>query len=172
MNVYEAIAAMADRSQRGHASQLLFRAEAAARGYVPSTPEWPVSMDHVLIDAQQPHRLLRIEVKQSAQRTNAGGYVVELRGSQGIGGREGSKKAKERLHEYHKSVDVIAIFLPAAECWYLIPETKLRGKSNVTLRPDKPHSKFDSYKDAWHLIGGWMHEVGDTNTEVTSLGGG
>lgn len=165
MNVYQAIAAITDRSRRGYASQLLFRAEAAARGYVPATPEWPLSMDHVLIDAEHPHRLLRVEVKQSAQKTAAGGYVVELRGSQGIGGAEGSKKGKERLHEYEKSVDLIAIFLPMAECWYLIPEAELRGKSRVTLAPGKPRSRYIRHKENWDLIRRSMHEVGDAETE-------
>ena len=79
--IYDVIASIEDRSLRGYASQLLFRAEVAARGFVPSTPEWNLTMDHVLIDINKPHRLLRVEVKQSAQRRKSGSYVVELRGS-------------------------------------------------------------------------------------------
>jgi len=164
VSIYDAIASIEDRSRRGYASQLLFRAEAAARGYVPSTPEWNLSMDHILIDAEHPHRLVRVEVKQSAQE-RSGGYVVELRGSQGIGGSEGSKKGQARLHEYEKSVDIIAIFLPLASCWYLIPEAKLRGASNVTLRPDNENSKHFEYREAWHVIDASMHAVGDAPTE-------
>lgn len=170
MSVYDEIAKIRDRSLRGYAAQLLFRAEVAARGFVPSTPEWNLSMDHVLIDIERPHRLLRVEVKQSAQKAKSGGYVVELRGSQGIGGKEGSKKGKQRLHYYEKSVDLIAIFLPLAQCWYLIPEAQLRNKrgdpsSSVTLNPDKPESKFHAYKENWDVISESMHEVGDAPTE-------
>jgi hypothetical protein len=167
MSIYAAIAAIGDRSRRGYASQLLFRAEAAARGYVPSTPEWNVSVDHILIDADHPHRLVRVEVKQSALRSPSGGHIVELRGSQGIGGTEGSKRGKERLHAYEKSVDLIAIFLPLASCWYLIPEAKLRGRSNVTLNPHREGSRFYEYKEAWGLIDASMHAVGDSATERT-----
>jgi hypothetical protein len=178
MSVYDEIAKISDRSLRGYAAQLLFRAEVAARGFVPSTPEWNLSMDHVLIDIEKPHRLLRVEVKQSAQKSKArlGGYVVELRGSQGIGGKEGAKKGKERLHYYEKSVDLIAIFLPLAQCWYLIPEAQLRNKhgdpsSSVSLNPNNPESKFYAFKENWDVIGASMHEVGDAPAEVEPLTG-
>ena len=67
-------------------------------------------------------------------------------------------------------MDVIAIFLPHAHCWYLIPEAKLRNKkgepsSSVTLNPDDPNSKFYSYKENWEVIDQSMHEVGDAPTE-------
>lgn len=165
MDVYDAIAAIEDRSLRGYASQLLFRAEVAARGYAPSTPEWNLSMDHVLIDIMAPHRLLRVEVKQSLQKSRAGGWVVELRGSQGIGGKEGSKKGKERLHEYERSVDLIAVFLPAERCWYLVPEVELRGRSSVTLTPSRGESNLIRYKDAWDQIAAGLHDVGDSPAE-------
>jgi hypothetical protein len=166
MDIYDSIAAIEDRSLRGQASQLLFRAEAAARGLVPSTPEWPLTMDHILIDRESPHRLLRVEVKQSQQKRANGAFVVELRGSQGIGGAAGSKKGKERLHEYELSVDLIAIFLPLARCWYLIPEAQLRGRSSVTLNPGDSESKFDEWRDNWDVISEMMHSVGDSGTET------
>lgn len=165
MSVYDEIADIEDRSKRGYAAQLLFRAEVAARGYVPSTPEWNISVDHILIDANRPYRLLRVEVKQSKQQTRSGGFVVELRGSQGIGGSAKSKKGKERLHDYERSVDLIAIFLPLAACWYLVPEKALRGRSSVTLNPNAPGSAFSEYKDAWDFIESGMHEVGDAPVE-------
>lgn len=166
MDVYDSIAAIKDRSLRGQASQLLFRAEAAARGFVPSTPEWPLTMDHILIDNTAPHRLLRVEVKQSQQRRANGSFVVELRGAQGIGGAAGSKKGRERLHEYERSVDVIAIFLPLARSWYLIPEAKLRSRSSVTLNPSDPTSKFYEWRDNWGVIADKMHSVGDAPIET------
>jgi hypothetical protein len=165
MSIYDAIAAITDRSRRGYASQMLFRAEAAARGFVPSTPEWNLSMDHILIDADHPHRLVRVEVKQSAQPSKSGGYVVELRGSQGPGGAAGAKKGKERLHEYEKSVDLIAIYLPLAKVWYLVPEAELRGRSSVTLKPDDDDFRLAKYKECWSLIDRSMHAVGDAATE-------
>lgn len=165
MRIYEAIAKIEDRSLRGYAAQLLFRVEVAARGFAPSTPEWNLTLDHVLIDIAAPHRLLRVEVKQSQQERANGGFVVELRGAQGIGGTTGSKKGKERLHEYELSVDLIAIFLPRAECWYLIPEAELRGRSSVTLNPKKKTSKFFKYKDNWKVIDSGMHSVGDAPAE-------
>src|SRR2546425_10101952 len=95
-DIYKAIAAINEktfpshaRSVRGNAAQLLFRAEAAARGLVPSSPAWNLTLDHILIDYFQPNRLVRVEVKQSQQEKN-GRYTVELRSSQGIGGTTGS----------------------------------------------------------------------------------
>lgn len=142
-NIYEAIAGITEttfpqhaRSVRGNVAQLLFRAEAAARGLVPCSPAWNLPVDHILIDYFEQHRLVRVEIKQS-QQERKGRFTVELRSSQGIGGSEGSKKGAERLHAYQKSVDVFAILLPKAACWYLIPTAVLQGKSNISISPDK-----------------------------------
>lgn len=158
-DVYDAIASIDDRSLRGYASQLLFRAEVVARGFAPSTPEWPLSLDHILIDVKAPRKLLRVEVKQSQQQKRNGSFLIELRGSQGIGGSAGSKKGKERLHPYSETIDLFAIFLPKARCWYLIPEFELRGRSSVTLNPSAQQSTFSGYKDAWDQLDKNMHEV-------------
>lgn len=159
------------RSIRGYAAELLFSAEAAARGFVPATPGWNISMDLILVDVEHPHRLVRVEVKQSIQKASGkpGGYVVELRSAQGIGGAEGSKKGEERVREYNLSVDLLALYLPLEKTWYIVPESELRGRSSVTLRPGEAESRLIDYREAWHLIGESMHEVGDAPTELDDV---
>jgi len=156
VGIYKAIELLDERHIRGHAAGLLFRAEAAARGYVPSTPEWNISIDHILIKQDDHAHLVRIEVKQSKQvrkrKKNGPGYTVELRTAQGIGGASGSKKGKERLHKYEGAVDMFAVLLAGTNEWYLIPENKLRGKSSVTLCPEDPKAPFAIFKDNWAIL--------------------
>jgi hypothetical protein len=156
VGIYKAIEHIAERHVRGHAAGLLFRAEAAARGYVPSTPEWNISIDHILIDQDDHARLVRDEVKQSKQarerKKNGPGFTVELRSSQGIGGTSGSKKGKQRLHKYAGAVVVFAILLAGTNDWYIIPEKQLRKRSSVTLCPDDANDSFKKYKNQWEVI--------------------
>jgi len=98
VGIYKAIEQLDERHIRGHAAGLLFRAEAAARGYVPSTPEWNISIDHILIKQDNHSHLVKVEVKQSKQtrirKKNGPAYTVELRTAQGIGGTTGSKQVR------------------------------------------------------------------------------
>lgn len=156
VGIYKAIEMLDERHIRGHAAGLLFRAEAAARGYVPSTPEWNIQIDHILIKQDNHSHLIRVEVKQSkqARKRKKGGpaFTVELRTAQGIGGTSGSKKGKARLHKYEGSVDMFAVLLAGTNEWYLIPEEKLRRKSSVTLCPEDPKALFAEFKDNWAIL--------------------
>jgi hypothetical protein len=156
VGIYKAIEKVDERHIRGHAAGLLFRAEAAARGYVPTTPEWNISIDHILISQEDHSILVRVEVKQSRQarqrKINGPAFTVELRTSQGIGGTTGSKKGKDRLHKYKGAVDIFAILLAGTNEWYIIPESKLRNKSSVTLCPYDPTDVYKKYKDNWKVL--------------------
>lgn len=156
VGIYKAIEEVEERHIRGHAAGLLFRAEAAAHGYVPTTPEWNISIDHILISQEDHSILVRVEVKQSRQarkrKNNGPAYTVELRTSQGIGGTTGSKKGKARLHKYKGAVDVFAILLAGTNEWYIIPEKKLRNKSCVTLCPFDSSDPFKKFKNNWEVL--------------------
>jgi hypothetical protein len=156
VGIYNAIAGIDDRDIRGHTAALLFRAEAAARGFVPTTPEWNIPIDHILISRRDPRYLVRVEVKQSRQirKRKHGGdcFTVELRTSQGIGGSTGSKKGKQRLHKYERAVDVFAILPAGTNQWYLIPEKSLRGKSSVSLCPEDDNSPFHEFRGNWAIL--------------------
>ncbi|WP_395737068.1 hypothetical protein [Prosthecobacter sp.] len=158
VGIYKAIEQLDERHIRGHAAGLLFRAEAAARGYIPSTPEWNISIDHILIKQDDHAKLVRVEVKQSKQarmrKKNGPAFTVELRTAQGIGGTSGSKKGQKRLHKYEGAVDMFAILLAGTNEWYLIPERGLRGRSSVTLCPEDSNAAFAEYKDNWAVLAG------------------
>ena len=162
-NVYDAIAEITedsmfgthDRSMRGHVTQLLFKAEVAARGFVPCTPEWNIPMDSIVVRYGEWNRILRVEVKQSMQESpkGSGRYVIELRGSQGIGGTEGSKKGDARLHAYGKSVDIIAAYIVKEKCWYLLPQTAVKGQMSFSVNPSNPKSnEYEQYRDNWSIL--------------------
>ena len=162
-DIYDAIAEITedswfgthDRSMRGHVTQLLFKAEVAARGFVPCTPEWNIPMDSIIVRYGEWNKILRVEVKQSMQESpkGSGRYVIELRGSQGIGGTTGSKKGSERLHDYGVSVDVIAAYIVKEKCWYIVPEKAVKGQMSFSVNPSNPKkNEYEKYRNGWDIL--------------------
>jgi hypothetical protein len=58
-------------------------------------------------------------------------------------------------HVYKKdSFDFVAAYVIPEDVWYILPEKVVRGMSTVGLCPAMPGSKYDAYKEAWHLLRG------------------
>ena len=52
------------------------------------------------------------------------------------------------------SFDFIAAFVVPEDVWYILPEKTVRGMSSLGLNPSSRASKYDAYKEAWHLLRG------------------
>jgi hypothetical protein len=53
-----------------------------------------------------------------------------------------------------REVDILAVYLKAADTWYIVPCNALDGKVSLWFYPDNPDSKakYEKYKEAWDLI--------------------
>lgn len=50
------------------------------------------------------------------------------------------------------SFDLLAAYVVEGECWYIIPEGKILGRSSVSLYLDSKKAKYESYREAWNLL--------------------
>lgn len=51
------------------------------------------------------------------------------------------------------SYDFLAAYVIYDDAWYIIPEERVRGLAKVTLYPQSSKSKYQKYREAWHLLG-------------------
>jgi hypothetical protein len=84
-------------------------------------------------------RIVRVQVKSTIFRQGTG-YSCSLKDSRG---------------PYKKgSFDFVAAYVIPEDVWYILPEKLVRGMWCVGLYPDLEGSKYNAYKEAWHLLRG------------------
>ena len=82
--------------------------------------------------------LLRIQIKSTRCRHSDEAYKCHI----------DSNGTPYTLHE----LDFIAAYVIPAKVWYIIPLAATRGQTEVLLAPNRPHSKYAQFKEAWHLL--------------------
>jgi hypothetical protein len=56
------------------------------------------------------------------------------------------------------SFDFLAAYVIPEDAWYIIPEEKVRGMKSVSLATNCNKSKYERYREAWHLLEGAKRE--------------
>ena len=120
---------------RGEWAEMRFMTRAAERGLMVSRP-WGDSAPYDLM-VEHRGRILRIQVKSTCcKRDNC--YKCHV-ASNGI------PYPKDRL-------DFIAAYVIPADTWYIIPIDAVGAQAHLLLAPHRKGSKYDRYKEAWHLL--------------------
>ncbi len=57
-------------------------------------------------------------------------------------------------------LDFIAAYVIPADAWYIIPTEATNHQEQILLSPHRQNSKYDRYKEAWHLLCGEPAHVG------------
>ena len=57
-------------------------------------------------------------------------------------------------------LDFIAAYVIPADAWYIIPTEATNHQEQILLSPHRQNSKYDRYKEAWHLLRGEPAHVG------------
>jgi len=57
-------------------------------------------------------------------------------------------------------LDFIAAYVIPADAWYIIPTEATNHQEQILLSPHRQNSKYDRYKEAWHLLCGEPAQVG------------
>jgi hypothetical protein len=57
-------------------------------------------------------------------------------------------------------LDFIAAYVIPADAWYIIPTEATNHQQQILLSPHRQNSKYDRYKEAWHLLRGEPAHVG------------
>jgi hypothetical protein len=123
-----------NKKQRGEWAESVFMARAHEHGLPVSKPwgdSWPY--DFVVGTTG---RFVSVQVKSTLNRP-VSGYVCTV-----------------QAHRPYPagSFDFVAAYIIPADTWYILPAAFIQGMKVVTLQPDSPGSKYEPYREAWHLL--------------------
>jgi hypothetical protein len=123
--------------RRGEWVELVFAVRATGLGLALGRP-WGESIRYdFTVDAGW--RIVRVQVKSTMFREGSG-YSCSLKDSRG---------------PYKKgSFDFVAAYVIPEDVWYILPEKVVRGMWSIGLYPKLERSKYNCYKEAWHLLSG------------------
>jgi len=124
-----------DKKLRGEWAELCFMVRAAEHGLQISKPWGEMrSYDFVL---GRPGFFVAVQVKSTIFEQDTG-YNCTVRGG----------------HACYPpgSFDFLAAYVVLEDAWYIIPEAEVVGLDSVTLYPDSQRSKYERFREAWHLL--------------------
>jgi PD-(D/E)XK endonuclease len=124
-----------DKKQRGEWAESVFLARAHEHGLPVSKPWGELSSYDFIIG--RTGRFVSVQVKSTLMKQH-GGYACTIRGG----------------HKAYApgSFDFVAAYVVPADAWYILPATLVHGKRSIWFFPDSPTSKYERYREAWHLL--------------------
>jgi len=51
-----------------------------------------------------------------------------------------------------RDIDIIAALIIPTDTWYILPIRATHRQSDILLTPNSPRTKYERYKEAWHLL--------------------
>jgi hypothetical protein len=139
-----------NKKQRGEWAESVFMAKAHERGLPVSKPwgdSWPY--DFVVGTTG---RFVSVQVKSTLNRP-VSGYVCTVQSHHGPYAAG--------------SFDFVAAYVIPKDTWYIIPAAVMQGMKWVTLQPDSPSSKYEPYREAWHLLREAIAAKEETNDDAS-----
>jgi len=126
--------------RRGEWAELQFMAKAAKLGLGVSKPWGEFSRYDMVIETGG--RFVSVQVKSTIHRSVGGCYICKVAPS--------VTSKPYQLGEF----DFLAAYVIAEDVWYIIPaRLVIHGTMGaIRLYPSKPTSKYQPYKEAWHLL--------------------
>jgi len=125
-----------NRKRRGEWAEMYFMTCAAERGLHVSRPYG--DSDHFDFIIGDHGCLLRVQVKSTLSRWMKG-YGCNVRAT---------RSRRYAPDDY----DFLAVLVIPRQVWYIIPAELATRRAKLLLSPDLPNSKYEPYRDAWHLL--------------------
>ena len=141
-----------DKKRRGEWAESVFMARAHEHGLPVSKP-WGDSSSYDFV-VGRPGRFVAVQVKCTVARSENGkGYVCSTCSS----------------HKRYRpgSFDFLVAYVVLEDAWYIIPEEKIRRKLSISLLTQCSESRYEQYREAWHLMREALAAQEET-TEVAS----
>jgi hypothetical protein len=122
------------KKQRGEWAESVFLARASERGLPVSKPWGDMCPYDFVVGTTG--RFVSVQVKSTVNRP-VSGYVCTV-----------------QAHKPYPagSFDFVAAYVIPTDTWYILPAELIQGMKWVTLQPDSPNSKYEPYREAWHLM--------------------
>jgi hypothetical protein len=121
---------------RGEWAELRFMARAAENGLIVTKP-WGESARYDFV-LEHEGCLFRVQVKSTLFKIEDRGYRCNVLTNHGPYAQN--------------QIDYIAAYIIELDLWYIIPAAAIVGQRHVSLYPRSEHSKYNAYKEAWHLL--------------------
>lgn len=124
-----------DRKLRGEWVESVFMARAGEHGLPVSRPWGEMSSYDFVIG--KTGRFVSVQVKSTISVLGTG-YICTVRGG----------------HKAYPagSFDFLAVYVVLEDAWYIIPAKFTWGKRSITLYPKSPTTKYEKYREAWHVL--------------------
>jgi len=120
---------------RGEWAELRFMVRATELG-LPVTKPWGDNSPYDLV-IESNRRFLRVQVKCTRFRR----------------GRSYKCHLDSNGHAYTPDqIDFIAAYVIPTDTWYILPIKATNAQPDILLTPQNPRSKYEKYKEAWHLL--------------------
>ena len=126
---------IADKKQRGEWAESVFMAKAHEHSLPVSKPWGELSSYDFVIG--KTGRFVSVQVKSTMSQMGRG-YVCTVRGG----------------HKAYRagSFDFLAVYVVAADAWYILPFKVFQGKRSLAFYPNSPKARYENYREAWHLL--------------------
>jgi len=140
---------------RGEWAEMRFMARAAEHGLVVTKP-WGEST-HYDFAVECEGRFLKVQVKSTMHRISKS-YILKFHGSQQTPYAKGD-------------FDFLAGYVIPLDVWYIIPaEAAMRGTGDLCVTPDSPKTRYEHYREAWHLLQGKPAEEERSSSTSRAVG--
>jgi len=134
-----------NKKRRGEWAEMIFMTRAAERR-IPISKPWGDTTSYDFV-AGRPGHFKAVQVKCTLCEIAEGldkGYLCTVCSS-GRPYRRGS-------------FDFLAAYVIQEDVWYLIPEEEILGKKSISLATHCVEARYESYREAWHLLGDCCEE--------------
>jgi len=124
-----------DKKLRGEWAEMVFMTRIIELG-IPISKPWGEMQSYDFVVGRT-RRFVSVQVKSTICEVGTG-YVCSVRGG----------------HKPYPpgSFDFLAAYVVHENAWYIIPEDEIVGRDGVTLYPNSPDSRYEEFREAWHLL--------------------
>jgi hypothetical protein len=131
---------MSHAKRRGEWAELQFMAKAAKLGLKVSKP-WGELSRYDMVVGTAGH-FVSVQVKSTIFRSPEGGYICGVR-----------PNPTGRPYDPGE-FDFLAAYVISEDVWYIIPAKLIIRRKTCAIRlyPSRPASKYEPYREAWHLL--------------------
>lgn len=137
---------------RGEWAEMRFMARAAENGLVVTKPWGESTQYDFAVECEG--RFLKVQVKSTVHLIG-NSYIFKCHGSQQTPYAKGD-------------FDFLAGYVIPLDLWYIIPaEAAMTGKGNLCVTPGSAKTRYEGYREAWHLLQGPTAEAEGRESATT-----
>jgi len=125
------------RAKSGDIAEIAFHLAASRLGFITASPVNNNTVYDVLFDSGPD--IKKIQVKGNFSKGHCFGFNI-------------SRGNKDKVSYTSKEVHFIACYINCINLWYIIPIDLVTKIKKITLFPNGKLSKWNKYKEAWHLL--------------------